>query len=72
MSQPTPKAEPVLTAEGIRLVLAGLVALGWFTLDEPTLMAVATAVVAVGSIVASLWARARVSPLVRRWLGEAS
>jgi predicted negative regulator of RcsB-dependent stress response len=62
--------EPVITAEGIRLVLLGAVALGWAVWDEPKVMTIATAAAALTSIGASVWARARVTPLVRRWLGR--
>ncbi|MGL5908848.1 MAG: hypothetical protein ACRCZP_02530 [Phycicoccus sp.] len=54
--------EPVAIAETVRLVLVALVAVGWVTLDDTAVMSVATAVGALVSVAASLWARARVTP----------
>lgn len=62
--------EPVATVEAVRVLLAAAVGLGWVTLDEPTVMAVATGVAVLISVGGSVWARAQVTPLGRRWLGE--
>ena len=59
--------EPVATVEAVRVLLAAAVGLGWVTLDEPTVMAVATGVAVLISVGGSVWARARVTPLARRW-----
>ncbi|HEY0638374.1 MAG TPA: hypothetical protein VGD67_12070 [Pseudonocardiaceae bacterium] len=67
---PATNTEPVVTAEAVRLVLGGAVAIGWVTLDEPRIMAVATAVAVLASIGGTVWARARVTPLGRRLLGR--
>jgi len=61
--------EPVVTAESIRVVLASAVALGWATWDEPRIMAIATGAAVLVSIGATVWARAKVTPLARRHLG---
>ena len=60
--------EPVATVEAVRVLLAAAVGLGWVTLDEPTVMAVATGVAVLISVGGSVWARARVTPLAKRWL----
>ena len=57
------KLEPAAIAEAVRLVLVALVGLGWLTLDEPVVNAVATAVAAVASVVLTVFVRKNVTPI---------
>lgn len=55
--------EPVAIAEVVRLLVAGLVTAGWVTIDSVTINAIATGVAAVLSVVFSLLARRKVTPV---------
>lgn len=57
--------EPAALAEAVRVVLAALVALGWITLDDPTLTAVTTAVAAVASVLLTVLVRRKVVPATK-------
>lgn len=63
--EPAPAAtgEPVAIAEAARLVIMAAVGGGWLTLDDHTLNLAITAVGVVGSVVATILARARTSPM---------
>ena len=55
--------EPVAIAEVVRLAAAGLAALGWAVIPSTTVDLIGTAAAAVVSIVATVLARRRVTPV---------
>jgi hypothetical protein len=57
--------EPVAIAEVVRLVFALLAGLGWLLVPSDAVNAVATGVAAVVSIVATVLARRRVTPIAK-------
>lgn len=57
------KVEPAAVAEAARLVLVALVGIGWLTIDETAVNAVATAVAAVASVGLTLFVRKNVAPV---------
>ncbi len=57
------KTEPAALAEFVRLVLAGLVTLGWVALDNELINAIGTIVAALGSVALTVFTRSRVSPV---------
>lgn len=57
--------EPVAVAEVVRLVFALLAGLGWVLVPNDTVNLVATGVAAVVSIVATVLARRRVTPVAK-------
>lgn len=58
---PTPG--PVVTAATVQAILAALVTLGWVSLDNVGQATVATGIAALLAVVATGWARARVTPV---------
>lgn len=60
------RTEPAAIAEGARMVLGVLVALGWVSIDSATTNVIITAVGAVASIVLTAWTRNRVTPTAKR------
>lgn len=61
----TSPGEPVAIAEVVRLVFALLAGLGWLFVPSDAVNAVATGVAAVVSIVATVLARRRVTPVAK-------
>ena len=57
--------EPAAVAEGARVVLGTLVALGWISLDDATTTAIITAVAALASVALTVWTRRRVTPVAK-------
>lgn len=55
--------EPVAVAEAVRTVLLALVAVGWLTMDDATMSAVATAVAGVASVLLTVLVRRKVTPV---------
>lgn len=58
-----PRPEPVAIASAIQAVLAAAVTIGWVQLDDTTLATIATAVAGVVSLVLTLIARSKVTPV---------
>lgn len=58
-----PSREPAAYAEAVRLVIAALVGVGWITVDDAKLNAIATGVGALLSIGLSLAVRRNVTPV---------
>lgn len=58
-------SEPVAVAEAVRLLFALLAGLGWLLVPSDTVNLVATGVAAVVSIVATVLARRRVTPVAK-------
>jgi hypothetical protein len=54
--------EPVSIVQAVHMVLAALVALGWATIDNATIDIIGSAVAALLSVGAQLWARRKVTP----------
>lgn len=59
------RTEPEAVAEGARVLLGALVALGWISLDDATTNAIITAVAALASIALTHWSRRRVTPVAK-------
>src|SRR4051812_27767849 len=55
--------EPVVIAQAVTTVLAILVSAGWIVLDDQLIAMIATAIGLIVTIVTTILARARVSPL---------
>lgn len=56
--------EPVSVTEALRLVLVALVSVGWLTISDTTINVLVSAVAAVLSVVLSVVARGRVTPVL--------
>lgn len=56
-------AEPVMSAEGARLVLAAIAVASWIGLDSATASVIASVVAALASVGLSWWARRNVTPV---------
>lgn len=57
------RPEPVAIAAAAQAVLAALVTVGWLQLDDATIASVATGIAAILSVVLTLIARSRVTPV---------
>jgi hypothetical protein len=58
--QSTP--EPVMIAEGVRTILAAVVAAGWIVIPDVTINAIVSVVALAISVIGSWMARKRVTP----------
>ena len=66
------RTEPAAVAEGARIVLGALIALGWVSIDSATTNGIITAVGAVASVLLTAWTRNRVTPAAKLHEGTAS
>ncbi|ANN16264.1 hypothetical protein SD37_11810 [Amycolatopsis orientalis] len=57
------QAEPVVVAEAVRGVLVAVVAAGWLIIPDSTIAVIVSGVGLLGSIVSTIFARRRVSPV---------
>lgn len=60
------QAEPLAVAEAVRGVLAAIVAAGWFIIPDATINVVVSFVGLLGSVVSTVLARRRVTPVASK------
>lgn len=59
------QAEPLAVAEAVRGVLATVVAAGWLVIPDTTVNVIVSAVGLLGSVVSTILARRRVTPITK-------
>ncbi|WP_410652119.1 hypothetical protein [Amycolatopsis sp. cmx-4-54] len=60
------QAEPLAVAEAVRGVLVAIIAAGWFIIPDATINVVVSFVGLLGSVVSTVLARRRVSPVASK------
>ncbi len=66
------QAEPVAVAEAVRLAPVAIVAAGWLVIPVPTINVITSGVALVVSVVSTVLARRRVTPLAAPRAGDGS